>query len=55
MKEKRYIGIVCNRCPIGHHVGCTGLFWETYGYSCVAVPIVIEWPDGLDLKPQPKH
>lgn len=53
MKEKRYIGIVCNRCPIGKYVDCTRRFRQTYGYTCVAIPIVIEWPDGLELKPEP--
>lgn len=57
MKERTVENLNCSRCPIGKHAdwNCMQLFEETYGYSCLNVPIVIEWPDGLDLKPQSKH
>ena len=54
MKEIFPINIACQRCPIGIAEDCMYNFRQTYGYSCMAVPAVIVWPEGLNLKTEPK-
>lgn len=54
MREVFTVNIACQRCPIGIEDDCMYRFRQFYGYSCMAVPAIIEWPVGLELKPELK-